>query len=60
MGPSLEHKQTAELPSDAAQHVSVGDISDLPSIDELDLTLATLPEPAPDPDADPDFLASLG
>jgi hypothetical protein len=42
-----------------AQPVSVGDISDLPSIDELGLTLAGLPEPAPHPDADPDFLASL-
>jgi len=43
-----------------AQPVSVGDISDLPAIGELGITLPGLPEPAPDPDADPDFLASLG
>jgi hypothetical protein len=43
-----------------AQPVSVGDISDLPSIAELGLAPAGLPEPAPHPDADPDFLASLG
>lgn len=43
-----------------AQPVSVGDISDLPAIGELGITVAALPEPAPDPDADPGFLASLG
>jgi hypothetical protein len=58
--PLVDYKQIAEPPSDAVQCVSVGDISDLPSIEELGITLTRLPEPAPDPDADPDFLASLG
>jgi uncharacterized protein (DUF2384 family) len=54
------YQKVLRLIAREAQSVSVGDISDLPSIDELGLTLAGLPEPAPDPDADPDFLASLG
>jgi DNA-binding XRE family transcriptional regulator len=41
-----------------AQPVSVGDISDLPTIRDTGTPLAGLPEPAPD--ADPGFLAALG
>jgi hypothetical protein len=58
LDPLLEYKQ-ADRPADAAETVSVGDISHLPSIGELGITLTRLPEPAPDPDAEPDFLASL-
>jgi DNA-binding XRE family transcriptional regulator len=54
------YQRVLHLIAREAQPVSVGDISDLPSIGELGITLAGLPEPAPDPDADLDFLASLG
>lgn len=54
------YQRVLNLIAREAQPVSVGDISDLPSIGELGITLAELPEPAPDPDADPEFLASLG
>jgi hypothetical protein len=53
------YQKVLRLIAREAQPVSVGDISDLPSIDELGITPAGLPEPAPHPDADPDFLASL-
>jgi len=54
------YQRVLRLIAREAQPVSVGDISDLPSIGELGLTLAGLPESAPDADADPGFLASLG
>jgi len=54
------YQRVLRLIAREAQPVSVGDISDLPPIGELGITLPGLPEPAPDPDADPDFLASLG
>lgn len=54
------YQRVLRLIAREAQPVSVGDISDLPSIGELGITVAALPEPAPDPDADPGFLASLG
>ncbi len=53
------YRKVLRLIAREAQPVSVGDLSDLPSIDELGLMAAGLPEPAPHPDADPDFLASL-
>jgi DNA-binding transcriptional regulator YiaG len=52
------YQRVLRLISREAQPVSVGDISDLPPIGELGITVAALPEPAPDPDADPGFLAS--
>jgi DNA-binding XRE family transcriptional regulator len=51
------YQRVLRLIAREAQPVSVGDISNLPAIGELGITL---PEPAPDPDADPGFLASLG
>jgi DNA-binding XRE family transcriptional regulator len=54
------YQRVLRLIAREAQPVSVGDISDLPPIGELGITLPGLPEPAPDPDADPGFLASLG
>ena len=54
------YQRVLRLITREAQPVSVGDISNLPSIGELGITLAGLPEQAPDPDADPGFLASLG
>jgi DNA-binding XRE family transcriptional regulator len=54
------YQRVLRLISREAQPVSVGDVSDLPAIGELGITVAALPEPAPDPDADPGFLASLG
>ncbi len=54
------YQRVLRLIAREAQPVSVGDISDLPSIGELGITLPGLPEPAPDPDADPGFLTSLG
>jgi len=42
-----------------AQPVSVGDVSDLMTLEVPGTALAELPPPAPDPDADPEFLASL-
>ena len=54
------YQRVLRLIAREAQPVSIGDISDLPPIGELGLTLPGLPEPAPDPDADPDFLASFG
>jgi len=53
------YQKVLRLIAREAQPVSVGNVSDLPSIDELGLALAGLPEPASDPDVDPDFLASL-
>jgi hypothetical protein len=58
-GDPSAYQRVLHLIAREAQPVSVGDISDLPSIDELGLTDAKLPERAPHPDADPDFLASL-
>lgn len=54
------YQRVLRLIAREAQPVPVGDISDLPTIAELGITLPGLPEPAPDPDADPSFLASLG
>jgi DNA-binding XRE family transcriptional regulator len=54
------YQRVLHLIAREAQPVSVGDISDLPAIGELGITVAALPEPAPDPDADLGFLASLG
>jgi len=54
------YQRVLRLIAREAQPVSVGDISDLPPIGELGITVAALPEPAPDPDADLGFLASLG
>jgi DNA-binding XRE family transcriptional regulator len=54
------YQRVLRLIAREAQPVSVGDVSGLPTIDELGITLPGLPEPAPDPDADPGFLASLG
>jgi DNA-binding XRE family transcriptional regulator len=52
------YQKVLRLIAREAQPVSVGDVSDLPAIGELGITVAALPEPAPDPDADPGFLAS--
>jgi hypothetical protein len=54
------YQKVLRLIAREAQPASVGDVSDLPTIDELGITVAALPEPAADPDADPGFLASLG